>query len=126
MAYIDPKSVVSPKHIVDEVEVVFDAGPVEQSWAVATLSWDHKDAVGIRWNGEPGGKGIGTPQARGVPTWFIVPEELQDTVLEAARKLAHGNYDELKAGYEAMAKDSEHEREAHEWSEGLMADQAND
>ena|SRR5664279_2826183 len=126
MAYIDPKSVVSPKHIVDQVEVVFDAGPVEQSWAVATLSWDRKDAVGIRWNGEPSGKGIGTPQARGVPTWFIVPEELQDPVLKAARKLARGNYDELKAGYEAMAKDAEHEREAHEWSEGLIADQAND
>lgn len=126
MAYIDPKTVVSPKHIVDQVEVVFDAGPVEQSWAVATLSWEHKDAVGIRWNGEPLGKGIGTPQARGVPTWFIVPEELQDTVLEAARKLAHGNYDELKAGYAEMAKDSEHEREAYEWSEGLIADQANE
>ena len=65
MAYIDPKSVVSPKHIVDEVEVVFDAGPVEQSWAVATLSWDHKDAVGIRWNGEPGGKGIGIRRRAG-------------------------------------------------------------
>ncbi len=29
---------------------------------------------------------------------------------------------ELRAGYKAMAKDKEREKEAEEWSEGLMAD----
>jgi len=126
MAYVDPRTVVSPKNIVNDVEVIYDAGPIENSWAVATLIWNHQGAVGIRWNGDPEGPSIGTPQARGVPTWFIVPGELEDVVVETARRLAHGNYDELKAGYEAMAQDSEHEQEAAEWSEGLIADAANE
>jgi hypothetical protein len=126
MAYVDPNTVVAPRAIISDVEVVYNIGDVEQSWSVAKLRWDRKPAVGIRWNGNPGEKGIGTPQAFGQPTWFIVPDKLQAKVLEEAERLAHGGNDELKAGYAEMANDTEHEREAHEWSEGLIQDQANE
>jgi hypothetical protein len=34
--------------------------------------------------------------------------------------------DDLEAGYRAMAADEEHEREALEWIEGMVADVANE
>jgi len=125
MTYVDPSTVISPRTLVSDVEVIYDSHSEgnEESWSVAKLRWDRKSAVGIRWNGDPGGKGIGTPQAFGQPTWFLVPEELEDKILEEAKKLAHGGYDALKAGYAEMARDTEHEREALEWSEGLIGDQ---
>lgn len=127
MSYIDPKTVTAPKSLVRDVNVVYDSGESrEEGFSVVTLRWDNKDAVGIRWNGHPGDKGIGTPQAFGQPTWFLVPQELQESVLDAAQKLANEERDELKAGYAEMARDSEHEREAYEWSEGLIQDQASE
>jgi hypothetical protein len=123
VSYIDPKSVVAPKQIVSDVEVIYDAGPIEGSWAVARLKWMGRDSVGVRWNGNPEDKTIGTPQARGIPTWFIVPEELEHDVLARAERLARGDFAELQARYSEMAQDTEREREAEEWSEGLMKDQ---
>ena len=122
MGYVDPKSVLAPKTVVSNLEVVFDTGPQEASWSVATFEWNGRPAVGIRWNGEPSGRGIGTPQARGVPTWFVVPEELEEAVVAGARALSNGSDPRLIAGYQQMAKDKKREGEAQEWSEGLIAD----
>jgi len=126
MAYVDPNKVNAPKRLVSDVQVVFDTREVEGSWSVAKLKWDGRETVGIRWNGDPSNRGIGTPQSRGLPTWFIVPEELQDAILEKARELADGGQTILKAGYEQMARDEEREREADEWSEGLIGDPSHD
>lgn len=129
MPYIEPATVISPRTLIREVEIVYDShrdSGNEESWSVAKLIWDGAPAVGIRWNGDPGGKGIGTPQAFGQPTWFLVPPELERKILEEAERLAHGGYDALKAGYAEMAQDSEHEREALEWSEGLIQDQSSE
>lgn len=129
MAYVDPKTVVAPRTVISDVEVVYDShseSPNEETWSVARLLWDRKPAVGIRWNGYPDKKGIGTPQAFGQPTWFLVPEELENKVLEAAERLARGGHEALKAGYAEMARDEEHEREAFEWSEGLIGDQSDE
>ena len=102
MSYVDPSTVTSPKSLVSDVQVIYDSGPVEYGWAVATLRWDKRPAVGIRWNGGPG-SGIGSPQSRGLPTWFVVPEELADLVREAAERLANGGDLRLISGYEEMA-----------------------
>lgn len=126
MAYVDPNNVTAPKRIVSDVHVVFDTREVEDSWSVAELRWDGKDAVGIRWNGNPNNRGIGMPQARGVPTWFIVPQELQDAVLEKARELSDGGRTTMRAGYAEMARDEERERGAVDWSEGMIGDSARD
>lgn len=127
MPYIDPKTVVTPKARVRDVRVIFDNGEMEEeSWSVAELKWDEKDMIGIRWNGDPRGKRIGTPVARGYPTWFIVPDELRETVLEKARELARGGQPALKARYMEMARDAEREQEAESWSEALIGDSARD
>lgn len=119
--YHDPNTVRSPKHIVKSVKVIYDTGPVEGSWSVAQLEWGDKPAIGIRWNGDSSNS-TGTPQARGNPVWFIIPPELEDVVLRAAREARQMRNDSLAEGYKMMAADRERENEAEEWSEGLIAD----
>lgn len=119
--YQDPNTVRSPKHVVKSVKVIYDSGPVEGSWSVAQLEWGERPAIGIRWNGDSNNN-KGTPQARGNPVWFIVPEELGDAVLKAAREAKQMEHSALAEGYKMMAADRERENEAEEWSEGLIGD----
>jgi hypothetical protein len=122
VTYIDPKTVLSPRGSVSSVEVVFNTGPGGQSWSIARLMWEDQPAVGIRWNGEDGNeRGVGTPQARGNPTWFIVPAELADCVLSHAEMLAKQTNQSLESAYREMAADQQREAEAQEWCEGLIA-----
>lgn len=122
MSYIDPKTVLSPRGSVGDVDVIFNVGPTENSWSVAKLTWDGEPAVGIRWNGdEATERGVGSPQARGNPTWFIVPSELSACVLQQAEILAKQTSQSLEAAYRAMAADHQREIEAEEWCEGLIA-----
>lgn len=123
MSYIDPKTVLSPKDSVSNVEVIFNTGPMPFSWSVVKLLWKGKQAIGIRYNGEEN-KGKGNPQSRGNPTWFIVPPELENQVLEAAENLAKQTSQSLAAAYREMAKDQERESEAEEWCEGLIGNAA--
>jgi hypothetical protein len=122
MAYVDPLTVQSPKGRVSDVEVVYDKGPAHYSWSIATLKWDGKQAVGIRWNGEVGQPGSGTPQSRGNATWFIVPDEIVDAVVSAAAALERDKSNDLLAGYQQMAADEERETEALSWSDALIGD----
>lgn len=92
MSYVTPDMVVSPKSKVSELEVIYDGG--ENSWALAEMKWDENKAVGLRWNGGSNDQrfpGIGNPQSRGVPTWFILPDEIAKVVismLEASKKIS--------------------------------------
>jgi hypothetical protein len=122
MAYVDPITVQSPKGLVKNIHVVYDKGPVQWSWSIATLQWDDRDAVGIRWNGDADRMGNGTPQSRGHATWFIVPEEIAKAVLKAAGDLEKDKDHALMVGYEQMAADTEREAEALAWSEKLIGD----
>jgi hypothetical protein len=122
MPYIDPAQVNSPKDRVRDVRVVYDAGRTEGSWSVATLKWNEQPRVGLRWNGEEGESGKGNPQSRGNATWFIVPDQLAEEVLQAARRLRQTEETRLAEGYRAMASDREREQEAMDWSEALIGD----
>lgn len=122
MAYTNPSTVKSPKDRVKDVEVVFDKGPKEGSWSIAKLKFDGADAVGIRWNGEVSKPGVGTPSSRSNPTWFILPNEIADVLVESAKSLSKDEHKSLLAGYRAMAADAEREAEAMEWSEALIGD----
>jgi hypothetical protein len=119
--YHDPKSVLSPKDMVKSVEVIHDEGPVESSWSVARLTWGDSPAVGIRWNGDSTNS-KGTPQARGNPAWFIVPQQLAEAVLFAAKEASQSRQTALAEGYRMMAADREREAEADEWTEALVGD----
>src|SRR5262249_49469391 len=48
-------------------------------WSLAALDWDGTPSLGIRRNGDSGNP-IGNPQSRGIPTRFILPPEVADTL----------------------------------------------
>ena len=70
--YVQPQDVCYPKNHVKAVKVLVDKG--QEDFSVASLMWDDKPRIGIRWNGTD--NHTGTPQSRGRPTWFILPTEI--------------------------------------------------
>jgi hypothetical protein len=120
MSYIDPQTVMSPKNRVGSVDVLYDDGP--GSWSIARLEYDGEERIGMRWNGQEDEAGIGNPQSRGKPTWFVVPKELSVLVREEAEQRSNSQEGGLLSGYKEMAADQQRETEALEWSEGLIND----
>lgn len=119
--YCDPRTVNGPKSHVSNVRVIYDGGANDCS--VAQLDWDGEPGVGLRWNGTSTDQPLGSPQSRGHPFWFLVPEGFTDVVLQRARELAPES--DLDAAYREMASDVVREQQATEWSEALIGDAAN-
>ena len=94
--HIDPKSVLSPKGSLRNLNVIFDGGlwddanPRWSGWSLATLTWDGRPAIGTRWNGQVG-EGVGNPQSRGLPTWFILPDPLAEASVDRVNEHLRGN-----------------------------------
>jgi len=120
MAYIEPATVLAPKASVRSVEILYSTR--NGGWSVARVGWEGSDRVGIRWNGSEDGPGIGNPQSRGNATWFILPEELAQAVLNRLDEITMSGPGGLLEQYREMASDSQQEAEAEEWSEGLSGD----
>jgi hypothetical protein len=83
--YIIPGEVVSPKRQWTLVAVLYDRG--EGQAAAALGRWDGEPVLAMRWNGTDGNT-IGNPQSRGLPTWFIVPNEFRLAMLNELTRLA--------------------------------------
>jgi len=81
MSYINPQTVTSPKHSWVLKAVLHNTG--DEGWSIARGEWDGHEAFGIRWNGSSDDSGIGNPQSRGIPTWFILPDEISKVVISA-------------------------------------------
>jgi len=76
--YIDPADVRSPKRHWTLIDVLYD----KDGAAVALGIWDDKPVLAMRWNGSAAeGNPLGNPQSRGLPTWFIVPDQFHDAIL---------------------------------------------
>jgi hypothetical protein len=73
MAHTSPDTVLSPKTSVSELRVLLNTG--EGGYSLAAMRWDGTEALGVRWNGGPDNL-LGNPQSRGIPTWFILPDEI--------------------------------------------------
>ncbi len=120
MAYVRPEEVLSPKSQVGGVlEVIHDPG--EKRMSVARILWKEEEVIATRWNGSDE-QPLGNPVSRGHATWFVVDDYAAAKVEEAARAAAEQSPNSLVARYREMAEDSEREREAEEWSEGLIGD----
>jgi hypothetical protein len=120
MPYIRPEDVLSPKARVGGVlEVIHD--PREDGMTVARIRWDGEEVIATRWNGNDE-QPLGNPVSRGRPTWFIVDGYAADSVEQAARQAAERSPDSLVARYREMSADEAREREAEEWTEGLIGD----
>jgi hypothetical protein len=101
------------------VEIILDPG--ENRMSVARILWDEREVIATRWNGN-NEQPLGNPVSRGHATWFVVDDYAAAKVEEAARKEAESSPNSLVARYREMANDREREREAEEWSEGLIGD----
>jgi len=120
MSYITPDEVLSPRKRIGRIlEVIHDPG--ENGMSVARIIWDKEPVVAVRWNGNSE-RPLGNPMSRRQPTWFVVDGYAAASVEQAAREAAERSPNSLVAKYREMANDSEREREAEEWSEGLMGD----
>ena len=120
MAYVKPEEVLSPKAKVGRiVEVIHDPG--EGRMSVARILWGQEEVVATRWNGNSE-QPLGNPVSRGHATWFVVDEYAAESVERAARDAAEKSPTSLVARYRQMASDAEREREAAEWTEGLISD----
>ena len=86
--YHDPKTVLSPKDRVKSVEVVYDAGPVDQSWSVAQLEWDDSAQCGhtVEWRTARVPKAC--PRRAGILHGLLFQMSLKDAVLNAAQELS--------------------------------------
>lgn len=78
MTYVNPSEVVSPKTSVSSVRVIEDNG--ENKFSIARLNYDGREVLACRWNGGDG-EPYGHPNSRGIPTWFVVPDEMESDVL---------------------------------------------
>lgn len=80
--YVNPLTVTSPKGRITpgSINVLYDGGA--GSWSLVRLIWDNKPRVAIRWNGRASDDKVGNPQSRGLPTWFVLPEEIAEFIVE--------------------------------------------
>jgi len=92
--YIKPEAVTSPRRNWTLIRVL-ENGEQEDSYgcrvAIAIGTWKNTPdqqghpVLGMRWNGNEDHP-IGTPQSRGLPTWFIIPERLNEAVINTLSK----------------------------------------
>lgn len=86
MNYTSPREVKSPKISISNLEPIIDKG--EWEYSVAVLDWEKKPRLAMRWNGGKGEDGKihpGNPQSRGLPTWFVLPDEFDIEILSALK-----------------------------------------
>jgi hypothetical protein len=81
--YIRPDKVVSPRNswtLIRVLEAGHDQDSFGQRVAIALGDWEGQKVLAMRWNGTDGSP-LGSPQSRGLPTWFIVPMRLHESVI---------------------------------------------
>ena len=69
-SYKNPKFINSPKGVVEVVEVIYDGNKLCIRWNIAYSEWDDYR----KQNGQD--ECIGNPQSRGIPTWFVLPDDM--------------------------------------------------
>lgn len=78
MNYIRPHDVHSPKSRWTLIAVLDEAE--EGECALAIGRWDNKVQLATRYNGNSENP-VGSPQSRGLPTFFIVPDKYNEALL---------------------------------------------
>lgn len=85
--YIKPVDVHAPKRHWSLIQVLFDGGPYTKNnpsppSSLAIGRWDNEPVLAMRWNGNKENP-LGNPQSRGLPTWFVIPEQHWKQILES-------------------------------------------
>jgi len=76
----DPQTVISPKDMWTLLAVLYCSNEKEHGWSIALGQWDGVSRLAVRWNGDKAHP-KGNPTSRGIPTWFVAPEELESHLL---------------------------------------------
>jgi hypothetical protein len=84
-SYIRPADVHAPRRHWSLVHVLFDGGEaIENNLSPSSLAigrWDNKPVLAMRWNGNKENP-LGNPQSRGLPTWFVIPDQHWKQILQ--------------------------------------------
>ena len=80
--YNPPSEVTSPKRKWSLISVLEDEGP--NQYAIALGRWENKPVLAVRWNGNE--HSVGSPQSRGLPTWFILPDRFNEPLTNSLKK----------------------------------------
>src|SRR5688572_8599941 len=81
MTYQNPRHVDSPRARWRLIDILHNGG--DGGAALAIGKWDGATALAVRWNGSSGDNGIGSPQSRGIATWFILPDWMSESTLSS-------------------------------------------
>ncbi|WP_296704416.1 hypothetical protein [Thiocapsa sp. UBA6158] len=77
---LDPREVISPRDRWVLLEVLYEG----ENFSMAIGRWKNpthwQPCLALRWNGKKGEKG--NPVSHGYPTWFNVPDELAEVLLQ--------------------------------------------
>lgn len=77
--FIPAEKVLSPRRHWSLISILLD--PKKPSTCVLALGkWENEARLAMRWNGDKDSP-IGNPQSRGLPTWFIVGPEFNDSLM---------------------------------------------
>lgn len=79
MAYQNPRRVDAPRRRWRLIDILYNSG--DGGAALAIGEWDGSPVLAARWNGSDADDGIGNPQSRGIPTWFVLPDWLAASAL---------------------------------------------
>ena len=74
---VSPYEVRSPMKRWRLIDVLIN----EEDWSLAVGDWDFDRVLACRWNGDAEHP-KGNPVSRGEPTWFVLPSELVEAILE--------------------------------------------
>ena len=99
MIYFNPATVLSPRDCIDQVQVLYDVGIVNNIYSLAIVTWEGVDRIGIRWNvnqrewDDPAKVAgtvtcVGEPNSRGYPTWFILPDQFLADLVSGSTEVA--------------------------------------
>jgi hypothetical protein len=81
--YITPDKVTAPQQRWHSIKILEDGAEEdshEERVAIAIGTWDGNKVLAMRWNGNKDWP-IGSPQSRGLPTWFIIPKRLNEAII---------------------------------------------
>lgn len=105
MIYYNPIEVTSPRDFVENVELIYDGGAGDEKgetgFSIVKLDWEGTPCHGMRWNvarreWDDADKVAetkicsGIPVSRGYPVWFIIPEQLVETIISKVNELSKG------------------------------------
>src|ERR1700677_211847 len=92
--YILPQDVISPRDkVAGKPHVIYDSGENNdnnEGFSIASVNYGGEDRICIRWNGSAEDP-LGFPNARGYPTWDVMPRSLAPFVEYVGLQLKHGN-----------------------------------